>query len=265
MATCVHCEGCWGPRPPQPLPQASAEGVLAADSSQLSLSLQELSEAEGNCKTPGLPSSLRHPLGNYWGEKARFISTQKNSSSKDSPLGWPEASVATASERERQRQTDTETEGLQGPVAHHPTLLSFIFSCLELCASVHFFICLRVFLKYFSQTVAWISGWYFFFNLDQQEVFCLALVFFKCLRFPLLLAEAWHPSLSFSFVINVFFFILKRARGSLYTSLHLLFKNFIWMGLGICMWLSLLVTPSVLFKPQTEVFFTWATYHQSFV
>ena len=87
MATCVHCEGCWGPRPPQPLPQPSAEGVLAADSSQLSLSLQELPEAEGNCKTPGLPSSLGHPLCNYWGEKARFISPQKNSSSKDPPLG----------------------------------------------------------------------------------------------------------------------------------------------------------------------------------
>lgn len=259
MTTCVHCEGCWGPRLPHPRPQPPAEAILAADSSQLSLSLsQELPEAEGNCKTPGLPSSLGHPLCNYWGEKARSISTQKNSSSKDPPWGWPEASVATASERK------TETEGLQGPVAHHQTLLSFIFSCFELCASVHFFICLRFFLKYFSQTIPWISECYFFFfNLDQQEVFCLALVFFRCLRFPL--AEAWHPSLSSSFVINVFFFILKRARGSLYTSLHLLFNNFIWMGLGICMWLSVLVTPSVLFKPQTGVFFTWGTYHLSLV
>ena len=73
-------------------------------------------------------------------------------------------------QKERQRQT--ETEGLQGPVAHHQTLLSFIFSCFELCASVHFFICLRFFLKYFSQTIPWISELYFFFlTLTSKKYF----------------------------------------------------------------------------------------------
>lgn len=138
-----------------PAPSWSSVGCWQLTAKSLS---QELPEAEGNYKTPGLPSSLEHPFCNYWGEKTRSISTQKNSSSKDPPWGWPEASVATASER----KTETETEGLQGPAAHHQTLLS-IFSCSELCVSVHFFICLRFFLKYFSQTIPWISEWYFFF------------------------------------------------------------------------------------------------------
>ena len=121
------------------------------------------------------------------------------------PLGWAETSVATASEREEKtetkRQRDRDREIVR-PNCPPPNSLFFIFSCLELSASVHFFICLRFFLEYFSQTIAWISGWYFYlFFYPDQQVFWLALVFFRCLQVPIMVSEK-HDTHLFSFLFS---------------------------------------------------------------
>lgn len=55
MTMCVHCEGCWGPRLPHPRPQPPAEAVLAADSSQLSLSLRNCLKLKGTIKPQVCP------------------------------------------------------------------------------------------------------------------------------------------------------------------------------------------------------------------
>ena len=74
MATCVHCEGCWGPRPSQPLPQPSAEGVLAADSSQLSLPWPLLGFGEEGAL--GFTGSKRNPEGPLSRRLAASLSLQ---------------------------------------------------------------------------------------------------------------------------------------------------------------------------------------------
>lgn len=159
MAPCMPCEGCWGLRPSQP----PAEGVLAADSSQLSLSLSR------NClklKEAAKPQVCSLPGGTLYATtrvKKPDPSQLRTIPAPKFPLGWAEASVATASEREEKTETKRQRDReIVRPNCPPPDSLFFTFSCLEWSASVHFFICLRFFLEYFSQTVAWISGWYFY-------------------------------------------------------------------------------------------------------